>query len=308
MTSRPSICVMGSFIVDLMMRAPRLPLPGETIKGRVFKIGPGGKGSNQAVAARRAGAETTIITKIGKDQFTSLAIESFKKEGLATDLVFMDENAATGAALIMVDEKSGQNSIVVTLGACGNLTAGEIDKAREKIARAGVFLTQLETNLEVVEHAISIAHASGVPVILNPAPADTVPDAILAKVDYLTPNESEASALCGFPIESIEDMQKAGKMLLAKGVKNVIFTIGKKGAYLYNDQVQRAFPPYDVQVVDTTGAGDAFNGGLAVAIAEKKPLEQAIQFANAVASLKVTRVGTAPGMPTRDEIDKLLER
>jgi len=299
---------MGSFIVDIMMRAPRLPLPGETIKGSVFKIGPGGKGSNQAVAARRAGAETTIITKIGKDQFTSLAIELFKREGLATDLVFVDDSAATGAALIMVDENSGQNSIVVTLGACGNLTTAEIDKARDKIARAGVFLTQLETNLTVVEHAIGIAQANGVPVILNPAPADSVPDAVLAKVDYLTPNESEASALCGFAIESIDDMQKAGQQLLARGVKNVIFTIGAKGAYLYNARTQRVFPPHDVKVVDTTGAGDAFNGGLAVALAEKKSLEQAIQFANAVASLKVTRVGTAPGMPARDEIDKLLER
>jgi ribokinase len=298
---------MGSFIVDLMMRAPRLPLPGETIKGSVFKIGPGGKGSNQAVAACRAGADTTIITKIGKDQFTTLATESFQREHLATDLVFMDNNEATGAALIMVDEKSGQNSIVVTLGACGNLTTGEIEKAREKIARSGVFLTQLETNLVVVEHAIDIARANNVPVILNPAPADSVPDAILAKVDYLTPNETEASTLCGFTIESIEDMQKAGKLLLAKGVKNVIFTIGKKGAYLYNDRTQRLFPPHDVKVVDTTGAGDAFNGGLAVAIAEKKSLEQAIQFANAVASLKVTRMGTAPGMPTRNEIDKLLK-
>jgi ribokinase len=299
---------MGSFIVDLMMRAPRLPLPGETIKGSVFRIGPGGKGSNQAVAACRAGAETTIITKIGKDQFTSLAIGSFQREHLATDFVFTDDNAATGAALIMVDEKSGQNSIVVTLGACGKLTTGEIEKARDKIAGAGVFLTQLETNLAVVGHAIGIARAHGVPVVLNPAPADSVPDAILAKVDYLTPNESEASTLCGFTIESIEDMQKAGKLLLAKGVKNVIFTIGKKGAYLYNDRTQRLFPPHDVTVVDTTGAGDAFNGGLAVAIAEKQSLEQAIQFANAVASLKVTRMGTAPGMPTRDEINKLLKR
>nr|MDO8113995.1 ribokinase [Candidatus Sigynarchaeota archaeon] len=307
MANRAKVCVMGSFIVDLMMRAPHLPIPGETVKGRLFVIGPGGKGSNQAVAAHRAGASTTIITKIGDDQFTSLALGSFKGEGMATDFVFKDGSAGTGAALIMVDEATGQNSIVVTLGACSKMTRDDIDKARPQITGADVFITQLETNLDAVEHAIDLAHDSKVLVILNPAPASPVPDSLLSKVDYLTPNESEASALCGFPVDGIPDLNKAGKLLVGKGVKNVIFTIGKRGAYLYNHDAQKLFPPFDVNVLDTTGAGDAFNGGLAVAIGEKKSLEGAIRFANAVACLKITKMGTAPAMPTRKEINKLLE-
>ncbi len=304
--NKKRVCVMGSFIVDLMMRAPHLPVPGETVKGSLFKIGPGGKGSNQAVAAHRAGADTTIITQIGEDQFTSLALNSFKGEGLGTEFVFKDPAASTGAALIMVDEKSGQNKIVVTLGACQTISRENIDRAKERITHADVFLTQLETNLAMVEYSIEIAHSNGVPVILNPAPADAIPDALYPKIDYLTPNESEASLLCGFNIENDDDLPKAGRILLDKGVKNVIFTVGKKGAFLYNAHIQKLYPPFDVHVVDTTGAGDAFNGGFATALAEKMPLDDAILFANAVASLKITKLGTAPAMPKRKEVDRLL--
>ncbi len=303
--NKRKVCVMGSFIVDLMMRAPRLPLPGETVKGSLFKIGPGGKGSNQAIAAHRAGADTTIITQVGVDQFTALALDSFKGEGIDTEFIFKDPRAGTGAALIMVDEKSGQNKIVVTLGACQTLSRENIDRAKDRIVHADIFLTQLETNLNVVEYSIGMAHSNGVPVILNPAPADTIPDALYPKIDYLTPNESEASLLCGFTIENDEDFLKAGRILLDRGVKNVIFTVGKKGAFLYNAHTQKLYSPFDVHVVDTTGAGDAFNGGLATALAEKMPLEDAIIFANAVASLKVTKLGTAPAMPKRKEIDHL---
>jgi ribokinase len=302
------VCVLGSFIVDLMMRAPKLPVPGETIKGTFFKIGPGGKGSNQAVAAHRAGAETTIITKIGNDEFAPLALNSFNGEGMSTEFVFKDEKAATGAALIMVDEVSGQNKIIVTLGACNKLTKQNIDNAKELISHADIFVTQLETNIDVMEYAIDIARAQNVPVILNPAPADHISDSLLAKVDYLTPNESEAAALCGFRIENDSELKKAGEYLLIKGVKNVIFTVGKRGAFLYNKIVQKLHPPFNVKVVDTTGAGDAFNGGLATALAEKKPIEEAIIFANAVASLKITKIGTAPAMPTRIEIEELLQK
>jgi ribokinase len=299
---------MGSFIADLMMRAPRLPVPGETVKGTLFKIGPGGKGSNQAVAAHRAGADTTIITKIGDDQFTSLALNSFKGEGISTEFVLKDPEAGTGAALIMVDEQTGQNKIVVTLGACAELTRDDIDRAQDQILGASVFLTQLETNLDVVEYSIQLAHSNGVPVILNPAPAEPLPDSIYPQIDYLTPNESEASLLCGFSVETDEDFERSGQFFLEKGVKNVIFTVGKKGAFLYNSEVQKLIPPFDVEVVDTTGAGDAFNGGLAVALAEQLPLEDAVVFANAVGSLKVTKMGTAVGMPTRAEINQLIGR
>lgn len=299
------VSILGSFIVDLMMRAPHLPIPGETIKGTVFKIGPGGKGSNQAVAAHRAGAEVTIITKIGVDQFTNLAINSFKNEGISTEFVYQTDKAATGAALIMVDEGTGQNKIVVTIGACATITKDEIDKAKNHL-KGDIFLAQLENNFDAIAYAINLVHDMGVPVILNPAPADHVSDEILAKVDYLTPNETEASILSGLPMENEADFKRCGEFFLNKGVKNVIFTLGKQGAYLYNANTQKIFPCFNVKVVDTTGAGDAFNGGLATALAEHKSLEEAIVFANAVGSLKVGKMGTAPGMPTRAEIDAIL--
>ncbi|MCP4760191.1 MAG: ribokinase [archaeon] len=302
------VCVMGSFIVDLMMRAPKLPIPGETVKGTIFQIGPGGKGSNQGVAANRSGAETTMIAKIGNDEFADLAYNSFKNEGMTLDFIFKDDKLATGAALIMVDENSGQNKIIVTLGASNNILKENIDKAINKIKNSDVFLTQLETNLDAMEYTVNIALENNVPIILNPAPADHISDELLKKIDYLTPNESEATALCGFKVEEIDEVKKAGEYLLKKGVKNVIFTLGSKGAYLYNNEIQKLFPPFEVDVIDTTGAGDAFNGGLATALAEGKSLEEAIIFANAVGSLSVTKIGTAPAMPYREDIDKLLEK
>ncbi len=301
------VCVLGSFIVDLMMRAPRLPVPGETVKGTIFKIGPGGKGSNQGVAAHRAGADTTMITKIGNDEFAPIALNSFEGEGMITDYIFKDETADTGAALIMVDENTGQNKIIVTLGASDKLTQEEIDLASEQIINSDILLIQLETNFDALEYAVSIAYANEVPIILNPAPADMVSDEVLARIDYLTPNESEASVLCGFPVKTDEDLRKAGLYFLDKGVKNVIFTLGEKGAFLMNRTQQGMFPAFDVNIIDTTGAGDAFNGGLAVALAEKMPLDQAITFANAVGALNVTKIGTAPAMPFREEINLLIE-
>lgn len=307
MMTKAKVCVLGSFIVDLMMRAPKLPVPGETIKGNLFKIGPGGKGSNQAVAAHRAGADTTIITKIGNDTFADIALNSFKGQGMTTEFILKDDSSATGAALIMVDENIGQNMIIVTLGACNTFSKHDIDRAKTMISQADIFITQLEINFDMMEYAIDIARQHNVPVILNPAPADHLPDSLLAKIDYLTPNESEAASLCGFKIENDAHLKKAGEYLLKKGVKNVIFTIGKRGAFLFNKNVQKIFPAFDVKAVDTTGAGDAFNGGLAVALAEKKPIDEAILFANAVASLKVTKIGTAPAMPTRSEIEALIK-
>lgn len=301
------VCVMGSFIVDLMMRAPHLPVAGETVKGSLFKIGPGGKGSNQGVAANRAGANTTMITKIGKDEFAPLALNSFKNEQMDTTFVFQDEKASTGAALIMVDEQTGQNKIIVTLGACDNILHDEIERATNIIKQADVFLTQLETNLDAVETAVSLAAENGIPIILNPAPAEVLPYSLLSKIDYLTPNETEAALLCGFPVETSEDMIKAGQFFLEKGVKHIIFTLGEKGAFLVDREKQLHFPQFDVSVVDTTGAGDAFNGGLATALAEGQSLDDAIVFANAVGALKVTKMGTAPAMPTREEIDTFLQ-
>lgn len=307
--SKAKITVMGSFIVDLMARAPHLPEHGETVKGSHFQIGPGGKGSNQGVAASRSGAAVTMITKIGTDPFAQIALESFRREGMDMHYVMQDECYPTGTALIMVDENTSENKIVVTIGACEHITPEEIESAREQIENSRVFLTQLETNLDAVENAVKIAHARGIKVILNPAPAPPQPlsDDLLAKVDIITPNETEASILSGVKVTDMDDAKKAARVLKAKGIGHVIITMGNKGALVLTDSMEYVIDPIKVNVVDTTGAGDAFNGGLATALAEGLDVVQAVRFANATGALSVTKLGTAPAMPYRDEIEKLLQ-
>jgi ribokinase len=306
--AKPKIAVMGSFIVDLMARALHLPVAGETVKGSVFKIGPGGKGSNQGVAAQRLGAEVAMITKIGKDFFAEyIALKSFRDEGMDTSFVFQDDELATGTALIMVDENTSENKIVVTLGACDNITDAEIEKAQAAIEESSIFLTQLETNMEAIRKSVDIAHGKGVKIILNPAPAREVPEEILRKVDILTPNEVEASIISGVKIETINDAKKAARALMEKGVGIVIITLGSKGALVVADGEEKLINRLSVNVVDTTGAGDAYNGGLATAIAEGMDIFEAAEFANAVGALSVTKIGTAPAMPYRYELDAFLK-
>lgn len=304
--SKGKITVMGSFVVDLMARAPHLPVKGETVKGTTFKMGPGGKGSNQGVAAQRAGAEVTMITKIGRDDFAEIALRSFKNEKMDTDFIFQDENYSTGAALIMVDENTSENEILVTLGACNHITGEDIEIVRKNIENSKVFLTQLETNIDAVEEAINIAHQKGVQVILNPAPIQPIPDELLKKVDILTPNEVEAGILVGFEIKTLEDAKKAAKVLMGRGVNNVIITLGSKGSLVVTKHEERFIESLKVDAVDTTGAGDAYNGGFATALAEGKDIFDAAKFANVVGALSVTKIGTAPAMPYREEIDKIL--
>ncbi len=307
--SKTGITVMGSFIVDLMARARHLSQHGETVKGSHFQIGPGGKGSNQGVAASRAGASVTMITKIGTDPFAQIALESFQHEGMDTHYVMQDERYPTGTALIMVDENTSENQIVVTSGACEHIVPEEIEAARAKIENSRVFLTQLETNLDAVEKAVEIAHARGVTIILNPAPAPLhpLPDELLARIDILTPNETEASLISGVKVANMDDARRAARVLKAKGIGHVIITMGNKGALVLTDSTEYVIDPIKVKVVDTTGAGDAFNGGLATALAEGQDIVRAVEFANATGALSVTRVGTAPAMPYRDEIENLLQ-
>jgi ribokinase len=306
--SKAQITVMGSFIVDLMARAPHLPQHGETVKGSHFQIGPGGKGSNQGVAASRSGASVTMITKIGTDSFAQIALESFQREGMETHYVMQDERYPTGTALIMVDEHTSENKIVVTIGACEHIAPEEIEAARVDIENSRVLLTQLETNLDAVEKAVEIAHAKGITVILNPAPAPLhpLPDDLLSKIDILTPNETEASFLSGVKVVTMDDARRAARIIKAKGIGHVIITMGSKGALVLTDSKEYIIAPIKVKVVDTTGAGDAFNGGLATALAEGQDIVKAVEFANATGALSVTKVGTAPAMPYRDEIEKLL--
>ena len=302
------ITVMGSFIVDLMARASHLPAAGETVKGSVFKIGPGGKGSNQGVAAHRLGAEVTMITKVGDDFFGhEVALRSFQNEGMKTAYVFKDEKFSTGAALIMVDQNTSENKIVATLGACDNILVEEIETARTAIENSAVFLTQLETNMEAIEKAVDIASQKNVMIILNPAPASEVPAEILRKVDILTPNETEACILSGIKIESIEDAGRAARALMQKGVGSVIITLGSKGALVVTESKERFIAGHKVDAVDTTGAGDAYNGGLATALAEGMDIFASAEFANAVAALSVTKIGTAPAMPYREELEAFIK-
>ncbi|MGI6162165.1 MAG: ribokinase [Christensenellales bacterium] len=301
-----SVVVFGSFVVDLTSRSKGLPMPGQTVLGSKFKMGPGGKGSNQAVAAHRAGADVKFITKIGRDVFGQVATDFYKQENMDTGYVFEDEKLETGCALIMVDEETAQNAIVVISGACGNITDEDIEKARPVIEGAGILLLQLETNFDALLKAIDIAHAAGVKVVLNPAPARELPDELYKKIDIITPNETEAEFLTGVRIENEKDAQRAADIFLQKGVKQVVITLGYHGAFAADGETSKHFPRLKVDAVDTTGAGDAFNGGLVMALAEGCDLFEAMCYANVTGALSVTKIGTAPAMPRRDEIDALV--
>jgi ribokinase len=300
-----NITVLGSFVVDLMSRTPHLPVPGETVLGGPFKLGPGGKGSNQATAAARAGANVTMITKLGDDEFAKIATDHFMREKINTEYILQDSRYETGAALIMVD-KNAENMIVVAIGANNYITKEEVYRAEKKIAQSQILLTQLETNIEAVIHAVDIAKDNNVKVILNPAPIQSIPEQLLDKIYVLTPNETEAASLAGMELRTLDDAERAGQILLKKGIKNVIITLGKNGALIVNQQMVKHIPAVIVDAVDTTGAGDAFNGGLAVALAEGKDLIEAVEFANCLAALSVTKIGTAPSMPYRNEIDEFM--
>ena len=301
------ICVMGSFIVDLMGRAPHLPVTGETVLGSDFKVGPGGKGSNQGVAAKRAGGDVVMITKVGNDRFAQIALDSFESEGMDTSFVFRHDTAMTGAALIMVDENTADNKILVCIGACNFITEADIEQAREQIEKADVFLTQLETNADAMEKTVGIAHAAGSTVILNPAPAGPIPSGLLEKVDILTPNEVEASIISGVEVTTADDAVRAAGVLMDQGAGSVIVTMGSQGSMVVTPAKNRFIPAIKVDAVDTTGAGDAYNGGLAAALAQGMDIFDAARFANATGALSVTKIGTAPAMPYREEIDKLLK-
>lgn len=301
------ITVFGSFVVDLMGRTPHLPVPGETVKGSVFKMGPGGKGFNQGVAAHKAGAGVTMVTKLGKDAFADVAINTMKELNMDTSRVLYSETVETGSALIMVDEKTSQNEIVVILGACNTITDEEVESIADLLSESEYLLTQLETNISSVEKIIDIAHKKGVKVILNTAPVQPVSDDVLKKVYLITPNEVEAEILTGIKVDAEENAGKAADWFFERGVQNVIITLGGRGVYVAAGGERKIIPAYHVDAVDTTGAGDAFNGGLAAALAEDKDIWEAAEFANALAAISVQRIGTTPAMPDRGEIDEFVK-
>ena len=305
MSKRPKITVVGSFNNDLVVMTPRMPIKGETVIGGPFVTGPGGKGANQAGAAARLGAYVTMAVKVGTDSFGDQAQANLIKEGIRPDFVFRTEEAHTGVALIFVDE-AGENMIVVASGANKLLMPADADRAREAIVEADVLLVQLEVPLETVERAIYLAHEADVKVLLNPAPGQPLSAELLSLVDVLTPNETEAEIIAGSPVRNPQEAETAAQQLLASGVGAVVITLGAQGALIVTATGTQYVPGQSVEVVDTTGAGDAFNGALAVALAEGKALSEAVAFANAAAALQVTKVGAAPAMPYRDEVEALL--
>ena len=302
-----SISILGIYAADLVFFADSIPIKGETILGKDFVIGPGGKGSNQAVAVAKAGGNVKFISKIGDDQFGKMAIKIYEDAGVDYSNVIQTKEHDTGTAGIFVNKVTGENAITVVPGAAGKITKQDIDNSSQTIKESSVFLTQLEVPIEVAEYAIQVASMNKVTTILNPAPAVKLKEKTLNLIDYFTPNETEASFYVNHKVESEEDAKRAGHQLLDRGIKNVIITLGKQGAYFANEKENFHINAYDLRekVVDTTGAGDGFNAGLAVALSEKKNIKDAIQFANALAGLSTTKIGTAKSMPERLEIDKL---
>ncbi|MDF2590546.1 MAG: ribokinase [Clostridia bacterium] len=301
------ITVFGSFVVDLMGRSPHLPVPGETVKGSIFKMGAGGKGFNQAVAAHKAGADVTMITKLGRDTFANVALDTMKELGMDTGHLFYNETEGTGIALIIVDENTSQNEIVVVSGSCNTITKEDIKTVEDVIKASKYVLLQFEVNADANERVINFAHENGVKVVLNTAPVQPIEDSLLAKVDIVTPNEVEAEALTGICVDSLEAAKKAAKVFFDKGVKEVVITLGSRGVFISSNGREEIVPSFKVDAIDTTGAGDAFNGGFLAALAEGKDVWEAARFASALAALSVQRLGTTPAMPTREEIDQFLK-
>ncbi len=300
------IAILGIFVADTAYRAERQPRMGETILGNSFALGPGGKGSNQAVAAAMAGGDVHFITRLGDDDFAKIAQATWAKAGV-TPVVTVDHDSYTGAAFIFLEEATGNNAIIVAAGAAGRVSVDDVDAQAALIGRAAVFVTQLEQPIPAAMRGLEIARAAGVMTILNPAPAAALSDAMLALCNYITPNESEAETLTGIPVASVADAERAADALLARGVGAVIITLGSNGA-LYRDATRSVHVPVISAgpVVETTGAGDAFNGGFAVALSEGQDVVSAMRFGCATAGISVTRAGTAPAMPLRAEIDALL--
>jgi ribokinase len=300
-----NIVIAGSSNTDMIVKTERIPKPGETVIGGTFSMAAGGKGANQAVASARAGGKVTFIARVGSDLFGSQAVKGFRADGIRVTHIVRDRKAASGVALIFVDA-AGENSIAVASGANAALSPTDVRKAKAVISSADVLLMQLETPIETVETAADIAVKRKVPVILNPAPAQPLPETLLKKISILTPNEHEAELLTGIPVQNGEDAAAAAEALTAKGVGMVIITLGPKGAYVHSDSFKGLIPGFQVTAVDTTAAGDVFNGAFAVAFAEKRPLAEAVRFANAAAALSVTKMGAQPSAPSRRAIEKLL--
>jgi len=299
-----SISILGIFVADLCFFADEIPIPGKTVLGKKYIIGPGGKGSNQAIAASRAGGDVSFITKLGKDSYAEMALNLYQEAGINTQSVILDSNLTTGAAGILINQKTGENAINVVPGAAGTIDNKLIDENLSIIKNSKIFLSQLETPLETTLYALKLAKENGCTTILNPAPASNLPEDCYPNIDFFTPNETEASFYVQQPIESEKDCHDAAKVFLDKGIKNILITLGEKGCFFKNKDEEFLIPAkkLSLPVLDTTGAGDAFNGAFSVALSNNKNYKEAIEFASLVAGISVTREGAANSMPSIQEI------
>jgi len=301
------IVVVGSSNTDMIMKVGRIPKPGETVIGGRFSTAAGGKGANQAVAAARAGGEVSFVARVGDDMFGKQAVDGFVLNQIDVTHVFQESDEPSGMALIFVDDH-GENSIAVASGANARLTPSDVVVARDAIGSANMLVLQLENPLETVLAAAKLAHEKNVPVILNPAPAQPLGEDILRHLSVLTPNEAEAELLTGLKVSNEGEAEAAASRLFDMGVEAVLITLGRRGAFILDADHREMIPGFQVEAVDTTAAGDVFNGTLAVALAEGKSLAEAARFANAAGALSVTKMGAQPSAPTRTEIEKFLIR
>lgn len=301
------ITIIGSSNTDLMMQVDKTPGPGETIIGKQFSVNPGGKGANQAVAAARAGGDVSFIGCIGKDVFGNLAIEKLDKDNIDTSSIFRDSDAPSGMALVYVDA-NGENSISIAPGSNFELSPKNIDESLGKLSNTKIILTQLEIPIETVERAAHLARKQGITFILDPAPAASLSDNLMGNVDIITPNETEAEKLTGIALTNETNIRSACEKLHKQGVGTIIITLGSRGAFLSNSDYCLLIPTYKVDPIDTTGAGDIFNGALARAMSEYEDIREALKFANAAAAISVTKLGAQASAPKKSEIEAFLKR
>ena len=302
------VAILGIYVADLAFRAAHMPGVGQTIAGSGFAMGPGGKGSNQAVAAARAGAEVTFISTIGRDSFGDNALALWRGDGITPRVKQVDTHP-TGAAFIYLNEKNGDNAIIVVSGAASLIGVADVEAAAGDIAAARVFVTQLEQPADAALRGLQIARAAGTLTVFNPAPALPFDDAVYPLCDFITPNEHEAAILTGLPVTNLDEARAAGDAFLARGVGCALITLGSQGALLHSASESVLIAPFNAgPVLETTGAGDAFNGGFAAALAEGATPKEAARFAAALAAISVTRAGTAPSMPQRADVVALLAK
>ena len=302
------IACFGSFIAELTSRVDRLPRPGESLISDYFRLGAGGKGSNQAVAIKRAGGNIVFMAKIGSDLLSQIARDHYQREGFNPKYIITDSEYPTGVAIINVDKNTGENSIVLIPGVSEQCTGADIALFRSEIETCDIFLAQLEANIDAVEKAVQIAWENKKVIIINTAPARELSDDLLSKISIVIPNEIEASVITKVEVIDESSAKKAAHILYDKGIPNVIITLGRNGCYVFDGKHGEIIDSIPVKTVDTTGAGDAFIGGLVTALAEDLPLTAAAKFATATAALSITKLGTAVAMPFRNEIDEVVKK